>query len=139
MALSLLRWNSSGKAIPITTWSPWSSVAEDIKFTATTFQLDRHIDFPLIVAPTLHSMINGPGCSAGVACGTSTLYVPTSSPVIQYFNSTQTTGNPANYAIFANPFLPGTNTPGCTPQEMDWNQMFPGQTMENSLVFNDCH
>ncbi len=74
-----------------------------------------------------------------MACGTGTLFVPTAAPVMQYFQSSQIAGNPASYAIFANPFQPGSNTLGCTPQEMDWNEMSPGQTMQDSLVFNDCH
>lgn len=121
---------SGGGAVPIT-----------VNFTATTFQLDRHIDFQLPFIPDpVTTQVNGPGCSAGTACATGKVYLPTSAPTIQYFQAMQIQGNPPSYAVFANATIPNSKTPDCQPptQEMDLNADRPGQTVGTSLVFTGC-
>lgn len=120
--------NSSGGATAIT-----------VNFTATTFQLDRHIDFPLPFVPDpVTTAING--CSSGTACGTAQVFLPTSKPTIQYFQGQQIQGNPPSYAVFASAVVPGTQTPDCEPpnQEMDLNASQPGTVTGTSLMFNGC-
>ena len=122
--------NSSSAATPVT-----------VNFTATTFQLDRHIDFPLPRVPgSVTTVVGGQGCSAGNACAQGTVYVPTSTPTIQMFQGQQFQGEAANYAVFANATIPNTNTPDCQPssKEMDFNTPQPGTFIPVEADFTGC-